>query len=171
MEGLTKKAAVLLWPSHALLPISGRGTPFLVRHPSQSMKTDKSSLLSHKEIRSLRVLRCYVLFLAGSEQGQHIFQLPFPHGFPEPPLPPEALAADISGRDQTNFLPNIHKQNKTCAKQGNASSCAITITCHLKSSSLSGIVWGQILRLMYKKRRIPTGEKLPNSTKGTELEG
>lgn len=123
---------------------SGRDTPFLVRHPSHSMKTDKSSLLSHKEIRSLRVLRCYVLFLAGSERGQHIFQLPLPHGFPEPPLRPEVLAADVSGKDQTNFLLNIHKENKMYAKQGNSTSHAITVTCHLQRSSLSGTVLGQI---------------------------
>ena len=137
------------WSSHPLPPISSTGTPLCIRYPSHSVKTDNSSFPSKKEVRSLRALRCMYssrLVLKRSCTSSTSPPPPPPPAplSPEPSLQPDALASEVSGRNQTNFLPNIHEQNKMCLKWGNASFCTITITCHFKSIILSETVWDQI---------------------------
>lgn len=183
VRGLTKKAAVFLGPRDWPLTLPGPALPQWQRYPlphkiALSFYKDQQFLISfQQEAGSPGALRCHALlrprcFWTGPA---HLPAALPPPLSPELSLQPKALASEVSGRDQTNFLLNIHKQNKTCLKQGNASFCASSTTHHFKSSSLSGTVWDQILTTMHKNR-IPqktpqTGGKLPHSTKGTEPEG
>ena len=98
------------------------------------VKSESSSLLSNEEIRRLRVLRCCVIFVAGFEEVLHIL----PHSLPPRPSiqscpsSQRALAPEVSGSNQTNFLLNICKQSKMCLKQGTASFFTINVIVHFE---------------------------------------